>query len=102
MLMLEELRSKGYLAEEVFQTQARTIRNELNDLKTERSSAFESRLLTMANDVRKLSSLLGELEAPLESFNEKLFLETVESISISKTDEMTVTFIGGLKFTELI
>lgn len=102
LLMLEELRSKGYLAEEVFQTQARTIRNELNDLKTERSSAFESRLLTMASDVRKLSSLLRELEAPLESFNEKLFLETVESISISKTDEMTVTFIGGLKFTELI
>lgn len=102
LLMLEELRSKGYLAEDVFQTQARTIRNELNDLKADRNSAFESRLLTMASDVRKLASLLGELESPLETFNEKLFLETVVSISISRTDEMTATFIGGLQFSELI
>ncbi len=102
LLMLEELRQKGYLAEDVFQVQAREIRNRLIELKAERSTAFETRIQTMQNEVRRLSALLHELESPLESFNEKLFLEIVDHITISRTDEMTITFIGGLKFTELI
>jgi len=102
LLMLEELRSKGYLAEDVFQAQTRDIRNRLSELKAERSSAFESRIQTMRNEVTRLSSLLHEMDTPLEEFNEKLFLEIVEHIAIDKKDEMTITFIGGLKFTELI
>ncbi len=102
LLMLEELRSKGYLAEDVFQTQTRSIRNELNTLKADRSAAFESRILTMRNEVKRLTELLDGLETPLESFDEKLFQEIVVKIGINKLDEMTITFIGGLKFTELI
>ena len=49
-----------------------------------------------------MRSLLNEIEEPLEEFDDKLFLELVKGIEINKQDEITVTFLGGLKFTELI
>ena len=65
-------------------------------------SSFESRITTMLEDVRKLKSLIDELEQPLEAFDEKLFHEIVTDICINNRDEMTVTLLGGLKFTEQI
>lgn len=56
----------------------------------------------MLEDVRKLKSLIDELEQPLKAFEEKLFHEIVADICINNHDEMTVTLLGGLKFTELI
>ena len=102
LLALERLRTKGYLAADVYHTQAREIRQQLDQLKTERYSSFESKILTMLEDVRKLKSLIDELEQPLEAFEEKLFHEIVTDICINNHDEMTVTLLGGLKFTELI
>ena len=102
LLALERLRSKGYLAADIYHTQAREIRQQLGKLKTERCSSFESRITTMLEDVRKLKSLIDELEQPLEVFDEKLFHEIVTDICINNRDEMTVTLLGGLKFTEQI
>lgn len=102
LLALERLRTKGYLAADVYHTQAREIRQQLGKLKTERYSSFESKILTMLEDVRKLKSLIDELEQPLEAFEEKLFHEIVTDICINNHDEMTVTLLGGLRFTEQI
>ena len=102
LLALERLRSKGYLAADIYHTQAREIRQQLDQLKTERYSSFESKILTMLEDVRKLKSLIDELEQPLEVFDEKLFHEIVTDICINNRDEMTVTLLGDLKFTEQI
>lgn len=85
-----------------YHTQAREIRQQLDKLKTERYSSFESKILTMLEDVRKLKSLIDELEQPLEAFDEKLFHEIVTDICINHHDEMTVTLLGGLRFTEQI
>ena len=100
LLMLEQLRTKGYLAAEVYQTQALEIKNQLAKVKADRSDAFESRILKMQEEVRHLKQLLEEIEEPLEEFDEKLFLEIVTDISVTKRDEMTITVLGGLKFTE--
>lgn len=102
LLALERLRSKGYLAADIYHTQAREIRQQLGKLKTERYSSFESRITTMLEDVRKLKSLIDELEQPLEVFDEKLFHEIITDICINNRDEMTVTLLGGLKFTEQV
>ena len=102
LLALERLRSKGYLAADIYHTQARELRQQLGKLKTERYSSFESRITTMLEDVRKLKSLIDELEQPLEVFDEKLFHEIVTDICINNRDEMTATLLGGLKFTEQI
>lgn len=63
---------------------------------------YGSTIQTMLDEVLKMRSLLNEIEEPLEEFNDKLFHELVKGIEINKQDEMTVTFLGGLKFTELI
>lgn len=102
LLALERLRSKGYLAADIYHTQARQLHQQLDKLKTERYSSFESKILTMLEDVRKLKALIDEPEQPLEAFEEKRFHEIVTDICINNHDEMTVTLLGGLKFTELI
>ena len=56
----------------------------------------------MIEELPRLKKLLEELEEPLDRFDEKLFTEIVQTISISRRDEMTVTLIGGLRFTEML
>lgn len=58
--------------------------------------------LDMIEELTRLKKLLEELEEPLDRFDEKLFTEIVQAISISRRDEMTVTLIGGLRFTEML
>jgi len=102
IVMLEQLHSKGYLASEVYQSQAREIRNQITALKSDRQDAFESRIQDMLISVRKLQDLLDEIEEPLDEFNEKLFMETVTEMTINNKDELIIKLIGGLEFTELI
>ena len=56
----------------------------------------------MIGELERLKKLLGELEKPLDRFDEKLFSEIARAISINHRDEMVVTLIGGLRFTELL
>ena len=56
----------------------------------------------MLQEVRKLKSLIDEIEEPLDEFDEKLFEEIVMEMSLNHADELTITLLGGLKFTELI
>jgi hypothetical protein len=102
LLMLEQLRSKGFLAPEVYQAQSRDINKQLSSLKAERQLNFDSQILGMLEKTKKLKSILGEIEEPLEEFDEQIFCEVVQEIKINKHDEMEVTLIGGLKFTEQI
>ena len=102
LVMLEQLRTKGYLAAEVYHAQARDIQKQINDLKAERKSAYGSAIQTMLDEVKRMRSLILEIEEPLEEFDEKLFYEIVRDVEINKHDEMSITVLGGLKFTELI
>ena len=70
LLMLDQLRAKGYLAAEVYQSQAREIQNQLALLKTDREDQFESKLTSMLSEVTKLQKLINEIEEPLESFDQ--------------------------------
>ena len=100
--MLDQLHSKGYLTTDVYQSQVRELRNQLSILKTDRQDSFENRISEMLVAVKKLQVLLDEIEEPLETFDEKLFYETVVDMTLNNRDELTITLIGGLKFTERI
>lgn len=102
ILMLDQLRSKGYLAADIHQSQVNDLRRQLKSLKGERQSEFESRIMEMLEQVRKLRSLIHEIEEPLEEFDEHLFYEIVTDIQLNNRDEMTFVLLGGLKFTEQI
>ena len=100
ILMLDQLRAKGYLAPEVHQAQTIELRSQLGKLKSERSDLFETRILGMLEDVKKLRTLLQEVEAPLETINEQLLLDVVKELVITKKGEMSVTVLGNLTFQE--
>ena len=51
-------------------------------------------------DVKKLRTLLQEVEAPLETINEQLLLDVVKELVITKKGEMSVTVLGNLTFQE--
>lgn len=102
IFMLEQLHSKGYLAADVYQAQARTLKKQISQLKLQRQDTLESQLLEMQRDVRYLQSLLNEMEEPQEQFDETLFREIVLEISLTPRDEMTFTVLGNLRFTEII
>ena len=97
-----EAEMAAYLAPEVYQAQANEIGAELAKLKNVRQEKFNSKAAIMLDEVKKLKMLIFELEEPLEAFDEKLFLEIVKSIQINKEDEMSVEFLGGLRFRERI
>ena len=102
ILMLDQLRSKGYLAIDIHQAQVGDLQRQLKQLKEERQSEFESRILEMLEQVRKLKDLIDEIEEPMEEMDEHLFQEIITDMTINNRDELTITVLGGLKFTELI
>ena len=102
LLMLEQLRSKGYLASEIYQSQANELTNELNRLKAKRQSAYESKLEDELKKIQMLHKRIAEISEPLASFDNMLFHETVDSLALNNKDELTVTFYGGISFTEII
>ena len=102
LVMVEQLHAKGYLKDEVHKAQVQEINDQLRRLKRERQCGFSSGITQMIEELTRLKKLLEELEEPLDRFDEKLFAEIVQAISISRRDEMTVTLIGGLRFTEML
>lgn len=102
LVMVEQLHSKGYLQDEIHKAQVREINDQLRQLKRERRNEFSSGITSMIGELERLKKLLEELEEPLDRFDEKLFSEIVQTISISHRDEMTITLIGGLRFTEML
>jgi len=102
LLMLENLRSKGYITADVYTSQAREIKRETDRLKAQREELCESKYDKVLAEIKKLRKALERLDEPLEEFNEELFIEIVKSVEINNRDEMTVTLLGDIAITELL
>ena len=102
LLMLEQLFSKGYLAPDVYQSRAREITNKLSELKNTKALSTCIMLEETLKNIRTLKSKIEAIEDPVVSFDPQLFGDIVLSGSFSENDELTLEFIGGLKFTEQI
>lgn len=102
VLMLDQLRAKGYLAIDVYQSQSRELQNQILRLKGKRQDAMDSKLSSILLDVTELKHHLEKLDTPMEEFDEDLFRKIVTDITLNNRDEMTITVLGGLKFTEII
>lgn len=102
LLMLEQLRNKGYLAVEVYQSQAKEIQLQISRLKEQRQRSFESPLETAIEELKKFQVFIGTIDNPLETFPEQLFKDIVQSIRINNRDEITITFLGGINLTEIL
>ena len=102
LLMLEQLRNKGYLAVEVYQSQTKELQLQISRLREQRQHSFESPLESAMEKLKKLQELITTIDAPLETFPEQLFKDTVQNILINNRDEITITFLGGISLMEML
>ena len=99
LLMLEQLKSKGYLAPDVFESQSREINGQINEIKTKRIQSLSSALDVALEEFKTLQARLNEIDEPLDSFDPKLFEEVIKGMTVNNRDEMTFRLIGDLTFT---
>lgn len=99
LLMLEQLKSKGYLAPDVFETQSREINGQINEIKTKRIQSLSSALDLALEEFKTLQARLNEIDEPLDSFDSKLFEEVIKGMTVNNRDDMTFRLIGDLTFT---
>ena len=99
LLMLEQLKSKGYLAPEVFESQSREIDGQMNEIKTKRIQSLSSALDVALEEFKTLQARLNEIDEPLDSFDPKLFEEVIKGMTVNNRDDMTFRLIGDLTFT---
>ena len=102
LLMLEELRRKGYLAPEIYEGQAKGIRNQIHGIKQQKAEASKSKFEEVQAEIEELRKKLNQYEDPLERFDENLFKETVKSVTIDKNRRIAFTLLGDLTFTETL
>lgn len=102
LLMLEQLRCKGYLAAEIYQAQAKEINARIREIKKQRADLIESKLEIVREEIKVLQEKLKQYEEPLEFFDEGLFKDIVKSVSIDKKRKITFTLLGDLKFIETL
>ena len=100
ILMLEQLRIKGYLALDAYQQQIAELNRELADLKSERNAHLDNELERVYAEFKKTRRLIDEIAEPLQTFDEQLFSEIVEKIYISNKDEIRFNLKCGFTFTE--
>ena len=100
ILMLEQLRSKGYLALDAYQQQVAELNRELTTLKNERSAQLDNELERVYAEFKKARRLIDEIAEPLQTFNEQLFSDIVEGVYISNKDEIRFNLKYGFTFTE--
>ena len=99
LLMLEQLKSKGYLSPDVFESQSREINGQINEIKTKRIQSLSSALDVALEEFKTLQARLNEIDEPLDSFDPKLFEEVIKGMTVNNRDEMTFRLIGDLTFT---
>ncbi len=102
MLMLEQLYGKGYIAQDLYRARSAEISARLSELKLAKGASGCVRLEEALKQIRSLKSKIERIEDPEVAFDPDLFEDIVVSGTLSENDELTLEFIGGLKFTEEI
>lgn len=97
--MLEQLREKGYLADDLYLSQSRGINKRIGQLKLQRSDMYETKLETARDELELLVDTIDR--NPITNcFDEELFKSMVTSIEIDIYNNITFKLAGGLEICE--
>ena len=98
--MLEQLRSKGYLPENMFLSQCRDIDKQLRELRQEKEILFDTQLEATYAEIKRLTSIVEDYGQEMTSFDEDIFNAIVKSITITPDGIIEFTLMGDLHFSE--
>lgn len=98
--MLEQLRSKGYLADSLYLTQCRDIDKQLQSLRTDKDILFDTHLESTYSDIKQLIGTIENYGQEMTSFDEDIFNAITKSITITPDGIIEFTLMGDLHFSE--
>ncbi len=98
--MLEQLRSKGYLPENLFLSQCRDIDKQLRELHHEKEILFDTHLEATYAEVKHLATIVEDYGQEMTFFDEDIFDAIIKEISITPDGIITFTLMGDLHFSE--
>lgn len=100
-LVLNRLRSKGYMDSAIFMQKSNEIGQRISILRTQRRRLLERDADDkMIADGKLLISLIDKGVPYLTEFDEVLFHSIVDKIIVIEQDKLKFRMIGGLEFTE--
>ena len=100
-LVLNRLRSKGYMDSAVFMEQVNIINQKIAHLRgTRRKLLDKDEDDQMITDVRNLIALMEDGVTTLTAFDEVLFNSIVDKIIVPAQDRLKFRLTGGMEFTE--
>lgn len=101
-LVLARLHTNGILNAAEYASQSSEISNKITALRVERRKKIaEDADDELLDDLRTLDDILENYE-PSEEFDEELFGQTVERITVNDNTRLTFRLLGGLELTETI
>jgi len=100
---IAHLHSRGILGAADFAVQTGRVNQQVNALRAERRRLLrEDEENDTLADLRILDEALAAVEGTLTAFDETLFTEIVQSITLLSTTELRFRLLGGLELTETI
>lgn len=100
-LVLNRLRTKGYMDSAIFMQKTNEINQQLEHLKRNRRRLLESDADDqMLSDCRLLVDIIEQGEPTLAKFDEVLFHSIVTHIVVTEQDRLQFHLLGGFAFTE--
>lgn len=100
-LVLNRLRTKGYMDSAIFMQKNNEINQQVDLLKRNRRRLLESDADDeMISDCKLLIELVEQKPPSLTQFDEALFQSIVNQIVVTEQDKLKFCLIGGFAFTE--
>ena len=101
-LVVTRLHTSGVLGTAEYSMQTSEISNKITELRIERRKKLtEDENDAMLDELKTLNEIIKEYE-PTSEFDEELFEQIIESITVDDTSRLTFHLIGGLTLTEEI
>ena len=101
-LVIARLHTSGVLNAADYSTQTAEIGNKITELRIERRKKLsEDEDDELLDDLRSLDEIMREY-IPTSTFNEEIFGQIVESITVDDSTQITFKLIGGIELSEPI
>ena len=101
-MMLEQLRNKGYVKDEMYYAQIKAIENSIKACKAEKVQMLETQMEETYHYVRKLTETVLMYGKKMESFDSEIYDKIVKQANVSPDGTIEFELIGGMKFKERI